>query len=188
MNDDEGTSVVSGVEHGRDSDSAGLRVLCQATGVCEEQRLLRVHQTSNRQIPNTGVWQVWWDCCKFKQQMSDNSHKVFWCLLNDVAVEKVMVTCKYLPDVGGGLPARKDCLWRVDPQWSGGQNVERPTPGGVPQHPKQEQCKGNTKEEEPVQNGSIVVLSITIDCLHYYLLNPAFMDKSKPFKNLTTKV
>lgn len=37
------TLVVSGVEHGRDSDTAGLRVLREAVGVCEEQRLLRVH-------------------------------------------------------------------------------------------------------------------------------------------------
>lgn len=61
------TLVVLGVEHGRDSDSAGLCVLCQAAGVCEEQRLLRVHQTSNWQIPYTGVWQVWWNCCKFEK-------------------------------------------------------------------------------------------------------------------------
>lgn len=39
--------VPSGVEHGRDSDSASLCVLRQAAGICEEQRLLRVHPTSN---------------------------------------------------------------------------------------------------------------------------------------------
>lgn len=60
------TLVDLGVEHGWDSDSAGLRLLREAAGVCEEQRLLRVYQTSNWQIPYAGVWQVWWDCCKFK--------------------------------------------------------------------------------------------------------------------------
>lgn len=64
------TLAVLGVEHGRDSDSTGLRVLCEAVGVREEQRLLRVHQTSNRQIPHAGVWQVRRDCCKSEQRLS----------------------------------------------------------------------------------------------------------------------
>lgn len=50
--------AVSGAEHGGDPDTAGLCVLCEAVGVCEEQRILRVHQTSDRQIPYLGVWKV----------------------------------------------------------------------------------------------------------------------------------
>ena len=57
---------ISGVEHGRDSDAAGLRVLREAVGVCEEQWLLRVHPAADRQIPHSGVWKVWWDCRKFE--------------------------------------------------------------------------------------------------------------------------
>lgn len=51
-------SWLSGAEHGGDSDPLGLRVLRAAAGVCEEQRLLRVHQAPHRQIPNSGVWKV----------------------------------------------------------------------------------------------------------------------------------
>lgn len=29
--------VCLGVEHGRDPDSAGVRVLCEAAGICQEQ-------------------------------------------------------------------------------------------------------------------------------------------------------
>lgn len=42
---------------------------------------------------------------------------------------------------GGGIPAREDSVRRVESQWGRGENVERSTPGGVPQHPEQEQCK-----------------------------------------------
>lgn len=51
-------SWLSGAEHGGDPDPLGLRVLRAAAGVGEEQRLLRVHQTPHRQIPNSGVRKV----------------------------------------------------------------------------------------------------------------------------------
>lgn len=41
---------------------------------------------------------------------------------------------------GGGLPAREDCVWRVVQERSGGEDAERQTAGGVPQHPQQ-QCE-----------------------------------------------
>lgn len=47
-----------GAEHGGDPDEAGLRLLREAAGVGEEQRLLRVHQAAHRQISNPGVWKV----------------------------------------------------------------------------------------------------------------------------------
>lgn len=41
---------------------------------------------------------------------------------------------------GGWLPAREDGVWCVESERSRGKDVERQTPGAVPQHPKQEQC------------------------------------------------
>lgn len=51
-----------GVEHGWDPDSPSVRVLCEAAGIRQEQRLLRIYQTSHRQISHSGVRQVWWNC------------------------------------------------------------------------------------------------------------------------------
>lgn len=47
--------------------------------------------------------------------------------------------------VGGGIPAWQDCVWRMESQWSGGEYVERQTPG-VPQHSKQQQCKDERRK------------------------------------------
>lgn len=48
----------------------------------------------------------------------------------------------------------------METQWSGGQNVERQTPGGFPQHPKQEQRKDEKKrgricDKKVIKDGSM---------------------------------
>ena len=54
----------AGAEHGGDPVSAGVRVLCAAAGVGEEQRLLRVHPSPHRPLPHAGVWEIRRDCCE----------------------------------------------------------------------------------------------------------------------------
>nr|XP_023008150.1 patatin-like phospholipase domain-containing protein 7 isoform X7 [Maylandia zebra] len=47
-----------GPEHGRDPNTACLRLLRAAAGAGQRQRLLRVHPTAYRPLRHTGVWQV----------------------------------------------------------------------------------------------------------------------------------
>lgn len=55
---------LSGPEHGRDSNSACLRVLCEAAGAGQRQWLLRVHPAAHRPLRHSRLWQVWRDRCE----------------------------------------------------------------------------------------------------------------------------
>lgn len=51
-------SCLAGAEHGRDPNTARVRVLRAAAGDGEEQRLLRVHPATHRPLRHAGFWEV----------------------------------------------------------------------------------------------------------------------------------